>query len=216
MPTPMPRLRVLALAAAVLPLLAAASSVAAQVEPEAITEAGDGPAVPAARGGRPISLGLLLGGGVALGEDANPWGFGFGVRGGYNLGPWFFGGRFVYHVGSSIDVTTSGLSTAEVSYSLWELSGEAGYDVVLAPKLVLRPSVGLGLLSVISSADLPLFAGSLESEGTNTHLLLAFGASALYDITDMWFAGLDLRFPIGLGGDSVVGLTFYGNGGVRF
>jgi len=215
MQTLLPRLRVLALAAAVLPLVAAASSAAAQVEPESITESGDGPAVPAARGGRPISLGLLLGAGVAF-QDANPWGFGFGVRGGYNLGPWFFGGRFVYHVGSSTEVTTDGLSTAEISYSLWELSGEAGYDFLLAPKLVVRPNVGLGVLSVISSADVPLFGGSLESEGTNTHLLLAFGASALYDITDMWFAGLDLRFPIGLGGDSVVGLTFYANGGVRF
>jgi opacity protein-like surface antigen len=165
---------------------------------------------------RPISAALFLGFGTALGEDANPYGFGFGVRGGYNLGPIYLGGRFVYHLGSSEEVQSAGLALVEVSFSLWEFGAEAGYDFQVMDRFIVRPSVILGVSSFITSSDAPLFGDEISSSGSDAKFLFSLGGSALYDITPMWFVGGELRLPISLGGDSVVGLVFYATGGARF
>jgi hypothetical protein len=44
---------------------------------------------------KPISVGLLLGYGIGLEDGPNPWGLGFGLRGGYNLDAIYLGVRFV-------------------------------------------------------------------------------------------------------------------------
>lgn len=165
---------------------------------------------------RPISAALLLGVGFALGEDFNPWGFGFGLRGGYNLGAIYLGGRFVYHVGTSEEIQSSGLSLADVSFSLWELAAEAGYDFRVAERVLVRPSVVLGVANLITSSDAPVFGESISRSGTDAKMLLSLGATVLYDIDDMWFAGGELRLPIAVGGESVIGLAFYATGGARF
>jgi hypothetical protein len=164
---------------------------------------------------KPFSAGVLLDFGTDLGEDSNPWGLGFGVKGGYNLERLYLGVRFVYQLGSSADVTTPGLNTLEFTYNLWELSLEGGYDFTLRDKLTLRPSLLLGIVNLIVSSDGPVFGGE-SADASDTKLLIAPGASLLYDLTDQFFVGGDLRLPLLIGGGSLVGLVFYVNGGLHF
>lgn len=164
---------------------------------------------------KPFSAGLLIDFGTDLGEDFNPWGFGFGVRGGYSLDRMYFGVRFLYQLGGSIDVPSSGLNTIEISYNLWEFSAEGGYDFPLQDKLILRPSLLLGVVNLISSSDDVVFGGDSVS-GSDAKLLISPGASVLYDITPEIFIGGDLRLPLVIGGGSIVGLVLYANGGIHF
>jgi hypothetical protein len=164
---------------------------------------------------KPFSAGLLIDFGTDLGEDFNPWGLGLGVKGGYNLERLYLGVRFVYQLGNSVDVVTPGLSTLEFTYNLWELSLEAGYDFTLQEKFTLRPSLLLGMVSLISSADGPVFGGE-AADTSDTKLLIAPGASLLYDLTEQIFVGGDVRLPLVIGGGSMIGLVFYVNGGLHF
>jgi hypothetical protein len=164
---------------------------------------------------KPFSAGLLIDYGTDFGEDPNPWGFGFGLRGGYSLDRMYFGIRFLYQLGSSIDVVGSGLNTIEISYNLWEFSLEGGYDFPLQDKLTLRPSLLLGVANLISSSDDIVFGGEAVS-GSDLKLLISPGASILYDLTPEIFIGADLRLPLVIGGGSIVGLVLYANGGIHF
>jgi hypothetical protein len=165
---------------------------------------------------KPISLGLLLGFGTDLGEDFNPWGLGIGVRGGYNLERLYLGGRFVYQFGSTVAQVSAGLNSIDVSYNLWELSAEAGYDFPVDDQLTVRPSLVLGIVSVISSTDAVVFGASGDSSGSDVKLLLSPGVSLLYDINPDIFIGGDLRLPLVVGGGSIFGLAIYANGGLHF
>src|SRR5688572_9117404 len=55
------------------------------------------PEVPVDDTAKPFSLGVLFGGGISLENGANAWGMGFGLRGGYNFGGFYVGGRFSYY-----------------------------------------------------------------------------------------------------------------------
>jgi hypothetical protein len=160
-----------------------------------------------------ISAGLLLGYGISF-EDQNGWGVGLGVRGGYNLNQIYLGGRFVYHFGETYEGATGGLTIAEATINLWEVGVEAGYDLLVADKLTIRPEVGLGIATRIASADSALL-GDLFSD-TNTNPYLALGASGLYDITPELFLGLDARIQLILGDGSPAALVLLINGGMRF
>jgi len=164
---------------------------------------------------KPISAGLLLGAGVALGEDYNPWGFGIGARAGYNYGPIFVGGRFVFHLGTTASATSAGFNTIEIDYNLWELGVEAGYDLPLIERAIIRPGLLLGIANLIQSSEAILFGGTAAS-GSEVKLLIAPGASALYDLTPDVYLGLDVRPQIVIGGGAIVGLALYANGGLRF
>jgi hypothetical protein len=85
----------------------------------------------------------------------------------------------------------------------------------LQDKLTLRPSLLLGIVSLIVSSDGPVFGGE-AADASDTKLLIAPGASLLYDITEQWFVGGDIRLPLLIGGGSLVGLVFYVNGGLHF
>jgi hypothetical protein len=160
-------------------------------------------AAPAADSGeKPISVGLLLGYGVSLEDGPNPWGLGFGLRGGYNIDAIFVGARFVYYLGESIE-SPAGDSTLNI----WELGLELGYDID-AGGVTIRPALGLGLASL--NVDTPLGSGS-ESE-----FFIAPGASVLYDVTDSIFLGLDLRFQLILAEETVKGIPILATVGMRF
>jgi opacity protein-like surface antigen len=165
---------------------------------------------------KPISAGLLLGFGTDLGDDPNPWGLGFGLRGGYNLDRLYLGARFVFHLGTSYEAVSPGLNTIEIDFNLWELSVEGGYDFPINDKITIRPSLVLGIVNVMSSTDAAVFGVSASGSGSDTNLLLSPGASILYDINPDIFIGGDLRLPIVIGGGSLVGLVLYANGGLHF
>jgi len=189
-------------------VLGLASPVLAQDDPEAgdissdAIEA-DGEAEPAEVGGgdKPISVGLLLGYGISF-EEGNPWGLGFGLRGGYNIDAIFLGARFVYYLG-------------EDGFNLWELGIEAGYDIAAGP-VIIRPGIGLGIANVSIEIDLGPFGGGEVSE-SEANPYLAFGASVLYDIDEQFFIGGDARIQVVIGdnGDGTA-LILLANGGMRF
>lgn len=159
------------------------------------------PEAPGAASAKPISVGLLLGYGISFEDGPNPWGLGFGLRGGYNIDAIFLGARFVYYLG-------------EDDFNLWELGIEGGYDIAVG-KVVIRPGLGLGIASVNVSVDLPAPLEDIDESETNPYI--ALGSSVLYDINDTYFIGGDarLQFVIGDNGDGTA-LIILANGGMRF
>lgn len=180
------------------------------VEEETSAEVG-GDTADVGGGGKPISVGLLLGYGISL-EDGNPWGLGFGLRGGYNIDAIFLGARFVYYLGESEEA-----GGFEASTNIWELGIEGGYDVAAGP-VIIRPGVGLGLANFSVSAELPdpFGTGTTTIDESEMYLYLALGGSVLYDIDDTFFIGGDLRFQIVLADESANALIILANGGMRF
>ncbi|HET6339151.1 MAG TPA: outer membrane beta-barrel protein [Polyangiales bacterium] len=162
---------------------------------------------------KPISVGLLIGFGTDLGDEFNPWGLGFGIQGGYNLERLYLGARFAYHIGSSFESGDVG-GTVEASVSLWEFSAELGYDFPFEEKLTFRPSLLVGIATVVTSSDAPLFGESVS--GSDVNLLLSPGASLLYDINPDIFIGGDVRLPFVAGGGTMFGFVIYANGGLHF
>ena len=87
-------------------------------------------AAPSSDAGSRISVGLLLGYGIGLDLKGrpNPWGLGFGARGGYNLDQIYLGARFVFYLGGSKDIingaacqlrrSTSGSSASKAATTL--------------------------------------------------------------------------------------------------
>lgn len=171
----------------------------AEIGGEAETDGSDTTAANA--GDKPISVGLLLGYGISL-EDANPWGFGFGLRGGYNIDAIYLGARFVYYLGES-----EGSGPAEVSINIWEIGIEGGYDVDVGGAII-RPGLGLGLANV--SVDSPLGGGS------DSEFFIAPGVSALFDVAEDIFIGADARFQIIMSDPTVKAIILLANGGMRF
>jgi hypothetical protein len=163
------------------------------------------------RAAKPISVGLLLGYGISL-EEGNPWGLGFGLRGGYNIDAIFLGARFVYYLGESEEA-----GGFEASSNIWELGIEGGYDLAAGP-VIIRPGVGLGLANFSVSAEFPdpFGTGTTTVDESEMYLYLALGCSVLYDIDDTFFIGGDLRFQIVMADESANALIILANGGMRF
>ncbi len=155
----------------------------------------------AASTGKKISAGLLLGYGFSTDSGSgNPWGLGFGVRGGYNLDKIFLGGRFVYYLG-------------EKSVNIWELGLEGGYDVAVADKLTVRPGIGLGLAN-ISTPSVTILGTTVG--GGETDAYIALGGSLLYDVAPDIFVGVDLRYQHIFVTGGANALTLLATGGMRF
>lgn len=167
--------------------------------------ANDGPA-------KPISVGLLLGYGISLESGGNPWGVGFGARGGYNLGPIYLGARFVFYLGESVESTSGFGMNFSTSIHIWELGVEGGYDLALADKLSLRPELGLGLANSSASST----ASGVSASASSTDLYLAPGASVLYDVNDDFYVGGDARLQVVFGDSTVKALIILANGGMHF
>jgi hypothetical protein len=145
---------------------------------------------------KPISLGMLLGYGIELDNlsGVNPWGVGFGARGGYNAGPIFLGGRFVFYLG-------------EDPSNIWELGLEGGYDVK-SGVVTVRPALGFGLANLV--VDAPGF-------DSTTDAYLAPGLSLLLDVSRDIFVGVDGRVQFILAEpDGFEAIIVLGNLGMRF
>jgi opacity protein-like surface antigen len=173
----------------------------AEVGGDDMAPSGDGDGVE-----KPISVGLLLGYGISLEDGANPWGLGFGVRGGYNLDAIFLGARFVYYLGESQEASVFGMNF-ESSFNIWELGIEGGYDIDVGG-VVVRPGLGLGL------ANLSVDAGGVSA--SETEFYLAPGVSALFDVSENIFLGAEARFKLVMADETVKGLILLANGGMRF
>jgi hypothetical protein len=158
---------------------------------------------------RPISLGLLLGYGVYLGDgDVNPYGVGLGVRGGYTLDMGLYlGAQFVYFLGES--ESAAGMET---SFNVMTLALEGGYYIGVGP-VIIRPSLLLGLgITSFSMSGGPI--AGMDVDDSSNDFLLGPGASVIYPI-DMFFIGGDLRFDIIMADETETGMTIMVNGGVN-
>lgn len=151
---------------------------------------------------KPISVGLLLGYGIGIDTGGvNPYGLGFGVRGGYNLDEIFLGARFVYYLGES-------------SLNVWELGIEGGYDID-AGGVTIRPGLGLGIAN--TSAPSIVVLGTTVGGGSSTDLYIAPGVGVLGDVSENIFIGAEARFQLVLAsGGTGKALILLANAGMRF
>jgi opacity protein-like surface antigen len=219
------------LSALVLPVISTSASAQDAIDPEAGDTSADAAATgdvsadasatPAADSAassdgaaKPISVALFIGYGLTLddgidvGDNVNPYGLGFGARGGYNLDKIYLGVRFVFYLGESNDIANPLGGTIESSINVWELGIEGGYDLALSDTVTLRPEFGLGIAG--ASAD----AGGFSSSSTD--LFIAPGASLLFDVTDSVFLGVDVRLHVILGDETILALPILATGGMRF
>jgi hypothetical protein len=166
--------------------------------------------------GRNLSFQLLIGYGFSGAKPTNPWGLGFGLRGGYTLDlGLYIGGHVSYFLGTSIESANSGGGTgtigaaSETSLKTIEFAAEVGWDLWIST-VVIRPYLGLG-------AGIHL-RESTTSLGTNTGSVGAFaftpGASVFW-APGMFFVGGDVRFNV-LGGDGFSGTSVSALAGLRF
>lgn len=158
-------------------------------------------------GGKPFSVGLLLGYGIAF-DDFNVWGLGFGVRGGYNLvaadlPEVYVGARFMYYLG-------------EDPVNHWELGIEGGYELTVDPVLI-RPALGLGLANVtVEIPANPFIASSSSDTASETYLYIALGGTVTYNIDEQFFVGGEMNLQFILADETLTALTILANGGMRF
>lgn len=164
---------------------------------------------------RPITVGLLAGYGLDLGGtgDLNPFGVGFGVRGGYNLDAIYLGARFMFFLGDSEEVTV-GATTIETSANLMTIGAEAGYDIELSDRgITLRPEVTLGL--AIAGGEASDGAGGMIDASSN-NFYVAPGVSLLACLGTNVFTGLDVQVPFIFADETATGITFLAILGLRF
>jgi len=135
-------------------------------------------ATPTESGPGSIAIAGLVGDGIGFkNADDGPYKLGIGVRGGITLpSNLYLGGAFVYHAGTSRNGATG---------NTYYLGGEGGFDLHGGP-LVLRPYVGLGILTARASID------GFGSD-TKSYLYVAPGFAALVPLGDRWFVGGDAR-----------------------
>jgi hypothetical protein len=101
---------------------------------------------------RPIRIGVVGGYGVivddAATEGINPFGVGFGIRGGYAIGRLYLGTRFLFFLGQ----TRSQADDTERSADEFLVGLEGGYTALRLGPLAVRPELGLGMAFSSSEA----------------------------------------------------------------
>jgi hypothetical protein len=111
--------------------------------------------------GKP-QVGASLQYGIYTGDDVgdlNPYGLGFGLRGGYTLDMnLFVGASFEYYLGGSEDVLGE-----DVSFNMYSFMLEPGYDIAVGEGLVLRPQLGIGFTWEHFDAPEPI-GGTTEND----------------------------------------------------
>jgi hypothetical protein len=161
-----------------------------------------------------ITVALLGGYGYALEapSDVNPFGAGFGVRGGYNLDAFYLGARFMIFLGDSEQIEGVEVSANSITIGL-----EAGYDIGLFDDfLVVRPELGFGLFSASIEAMAVSGGSQVPIDESSEDLYIAPGLALLMRISDRVFVGVDGQLPIIFDDDIVVETTVLLTAGMSF
>jgi len=139
-----------------------------------------------------LNYGIFAGDG-----DVNAYGLGLGLKGGYTLDSSIYvGGAFDYFFGGSKDVGFLG-QTAEAKAHAWLLQGEVGYDLGVAPNIVVRPKAGIGLTHGTGEGCINDNCNG-DSKG---YFSIAPGVQGLYSFDDFYLTA-DARFNILFGTES--------------
>ena len=171
---------------------------------------------------RPISIGLVGGYGLivddAATEGVNPFRVGFGISGGYAIGPLYIGTRFFFFLGQ-----TRGQPDDETERSADEfLVGlEGGYTVGRLGPLALRPELGLGF--AFSNSESVRNAPTPEPVDTSsTDPYIEIGVVLELNVSRELFFGLQARavyvpFKESARGDhELIGVPLLASCGMRF
>jgi hypothetical protein len=135
-----------------------------------------------------LNYGIFTGSG-----DLNPYGLGLGVKGGYTLDSSIYvGGAFDYYFGESQDLPGGGSVKAHV----WTLQGEVGYDLGVAPNIVVRPKGGIGLTSL--GGKVCGNGGDVCLSDSKGYFSIAPGVQGIYSL-DSFYLTADARFNIVFG-----------------
>lgn len=166
------------------------------------------------KGPKPISVALLAGYGLALNEPnhLNPFGVGFGVRGGYDIGSLYLGARFLFFLGDSEEAAGIEASAESITLGL-----ETGYALDLVENVFsVMPEVGFGL--VVQTAESMTTAAGVElpMDESSEVLYIAPGFALLVQTGRRAFIGIDAQLPILLDDEVVLELTLLATGGMRF
>jgi hypothetical protein len=163
----------------------------------------------------PFSAALLLGWGFKTdrrtgGLGADPYGLGFGLRGGYVFDfSLYAGAYFIYYLGSTEEGAGTAFGTdvgqVETSANYMHFGLEVGYDAWVG-SIMLRPSLQLGAALAVLSRD-----GVTDSSGD---FALNPGITVIHPI-DEFFLGADVRGHL-VTGDGISALSFFATGGIRF
>lgn len=139
-----------------------------------------------------LSLGASLGYGFRvtdegdLDDDANPYGLGLGVRGGYTIpGGLYLGGLFQYFGGEE-----AGNDTVNGHINQMNFAGDIGYDIALGNRFVLRPLVGLG--ATIVTGEICVL-GQCADDQTDPYFLVAPGVNAVVGLGALYLGG-EIRY----------------------
>jgi len=171
--------------------------------------------------GRPISIGVVGGYGVIIDDAAtegiNPFGVGFGIRGGYALGPLYIGTRFLFFLGQK----RTGPDATERSADEFLVGFEVGYTPVRLGPLALRPELGFGLAfsssEAASSEPTPM---PLDTSSTDPYVDV--GVVLELNVSRELFFGVHARavyvpFKESARGDhELIGVPLLGTCGMRF
>jgi hypothetical protein len=127
-----------------------------------------------------LGYGIYTGDGSGEEESNNPYGLGFGARGGYTLDfGLYVGAAFHYYLGFSEELTIPFMAgTIEASGNIYQFGAELGYDLGLGPQFVLRPKVGIGYGILASKSS---FEGE-EQSGSEGGLAFTPGLQGLYSL----------------------------------
>lgn len=171
--------------------------------------------------GRNINIGLLAGYGLRLGNSGfsslNPYGFGVGLQGDYELeSHWVIGVGGEFFIGNSDSSAATARGTAagtvEGTYARYIL-GHAlvGYNIWFSNTLYLRPSIWVGAaIGLVPPSDTHL-------NGSVFNILLAPGLTLHYLMgSNGWYIGGDIRISVPIGHDGMTGMPILATIGKRF
>jgi hypothetical protein len=158
-----------------------------------------------------------IGYGADLSESINRWGLGVGGALGYNIERFYVGARFVYQFGDTYWVTPSDAPPTKVDAALREIVAEVGYDFPIYDALTLRPSLLVGFAHYdVIDAVIHFDSSSLNAPGRSTdRWMVSPGLTAIYDLADKVFVGVDLRLSVVNFSESILGFVAFANVGLR-
>jgi hypothetical protein len=161
--------------------------------------------------GRNWSAGLILGWSFLTDRrsgGADPYGLGFGIRGGYSFDFKLYVGVFyMYYLGSTETGTTAqtGLNS-DISQNYMQFGAEFGYDWWAGPVIV-RPSLEIGPALLIGSTN--------GVTASITRLMFGPGINVTYPM-DQWFIGGEGRANIVSSNNGYSSILLAVHGGLRF